>query len=99
MAILRCYEFIQHNTFPIVINRIAQMVRGIGDPLIAIYALTYLARQGYLVAPELKDYVLNTFYDLLTAQQQIFKAPKFQQDLKNLHVSLSGNYFKIQKSF
>jgi hypothetical protein len=31
MAILRCYEFIQKNTFPIVINRIAEVIRGIGE--------------------------------------------------------------------
>lgn len=51
MAIIRCYEFIQHNTFPIVINRIASQLRGLGDPLIALYARSYLARKGYEVAP------------------------------------------------
>ena len=89
MAILKSYEFIQHNTFPIVINRISQMIRGVGDPLIATYVRTYLARQGYMVAPTLKDYVINSFYDSLFSTQQMFKSPKFEQELKSLHITLS----------
>jgi hypothetical protein len=51
----------QNNTFPIVIARICKMIRGIGDPLVSMYARTYLARKGYEVAPHLKDYLITRF--------------------------------------
>jgi hypothetical protein len=46
MAIIKSYNFIQHSGFSTVINRLCRMIRGIGDPLIAIYARAYLARKG-----------------------------------------------------
>ena len=38
--------------------RLAKMVRGIAEPLCACYTAAYLARAGYSIDPEAKDYLL-----------------------------------------
>mmetsp|Transcript_29295 Transcript_29295/g.41243 ORF Transcript_29295/g.41243 Transcript_29295/m.41243 type:complete len:982 (+) Transcript_29295:64-3009(+) len=86
MAILRCYEFIQQNTFHIVINRIGSMIKGIGDPLVAMYARTYLARKGIEVTPWLKDYLLNAFDDYIVTHK-VVKSEKFVNSLKDRHIT------------
>ena len=45
--------------------RLAVMVRGIGDPLVAAYARCYLCRVGVLVAPSIRDHLIPCFDDLL----------------------------------
>ena len=48
MAIVRCNRFLSDNILSIKqdLDRIAQTMRGIGDPLMAICARAYLARKG-----------------------------------------------------
>ncbi|XP_026132836.1 UPF0505 protein C16orf62 homolog [Carassius auratus] len=47
------------------------MVRGIGDPLVAVFARTYLCRVGMEVAPHLKDSLNKNFFDLLASLRQV----------------------------
>ena len=37
--------------------RLAKMVRGIAEPLCAAYTAAYLARVGYSIDPDVKDYI------------------------------------------
>lgn len=88
MAILSSYRFIQHTSFPAVINRILSQIRGIGSPLVSMYARTYLARKGYEVEPFLKDYLIKSFYDYLEVTQRYEKS-KLENELKILHINYS----------
>jgi hypothetical protein len=38
--------------------RLAKMIRGIAEPLCATYTCAYLARVGYQINPNVKDYLL-----------------------------------------
>lgn len=38
--------------------RLAKMIRGIAEPLCACYTAAYLARVGYAINPNIKDYLL-----------------------------------------
>uniref|UniRef100_A0A8C6TGE5 VPS35 endosomal protein-sorting factor-like n=1 Tax=Neogobius melanostomus TaxID=47308 RepID=A0A8C6TGE5_9GOBI len=70
-SILKCNRFLNkigiHTTLP----RLTDMVRGIGDPLVAAYARAYLCRVGMEVAPELKDTLNRNFFDLLGTFRQL----------------------------
>ena len=46
MALINCYRFLANDTFVTIVNRIAEMLKGIGDPLVSTYARAYLARKG-----------------------------------------------------
>lgn len=44
IALLPCYRFVVDADFPSIMIRLAHGIRGIGDPIVAIYARLYLAR-------------------------------------------------------
>lgn len=64
-AILQCYSFLTTDEYSRALVRLAVMVRGIGDPLVAAYARCYLCRVGVLVAPSIRDHLIPCFDDLL----------------------------------
>jgi len=64
-AILQCYSFLATDEYNRAFTRLAAMVRGVGDPLVAAYARCYLCRVGMLVAPSIRDHLMPCFDDLL----------------------------------
>ncbi|XP_077979506.1 VPS35 endosomal protein-sorting factor-like [Glandiceps talaboti] len=70
-AILKCYSFLTSGEYSQALLRLANQMRGIGDPLVAVYARTYLCRVGMSVAPEFKDHGINNFYDFLSTYTQL----------------------------
>ena len=75
MALLECYRFLHVTAdFAPIILRLSQSIRGIGDPLVAVYARWYLARQAaHLVhdAPRLRDTLFSTVTDFLYTFHEI----------------------------
>ncbi|XP_076160323.1 VPS35 endosomal protein-sorting factor-like isoform X2 [Ptiloglossa arizonensis] len=73
MAIIKSYSFLTTSEFNKALLRITQMIRGIGNPLIAIYARCYLCRVG-LALNKTSDFefVRENFYDFLFTYQQLF---------------------------
>ncbi|KAM9424671.1 VPS35 endosomal protein-sorting factor-like isoform 1-T1 [Pholidichthys leucotaenia] len=70
-AILKCNRFLNKTGLQETLPRLATMIRGIGDPLVAAYARAYLCRVGVEVAPHLKDSLNRNFFDLLGTFHQI----------------------------
>ncbi|XP_062331258.1 VPS35 endosomal protein-sorting factor-like isoform X1 [Osmerus eperlanus] len=70
-AILKCNRFLTKSGIQETLPRLTAMIRGIGDPLVAVYARAYLCRVGMEVAPHLRDSLNKNFFDLLETFRQI----------------------------
>ncbi|XP_029540460.1 VPS35 endosomal protein-sorting factor-like isoform X1 [Oncorhynchus nerka] len=71
VALLKCNRFLTKCGIQETVPRLTDMIRGIGDPLVAVYARAYLCRIGMEVAPHLKDSLNKNFFDLLGTFRQI----------------------------
>ncbi|CAB1338037.1 unnamed protein product [Coregonus sp. 'balchen'] len=71
VALLKCNRFLTKCGIQETVPRLTAMIRGIGDPLVAVYARAYLCRIGMEVAPHLKDSLNKNFFDLLGTFRQI----------------------------
>jgi hypothetical protein len=68
ICILKAYQFLYGSTiYESACTRLAKMIRGIGNPLVAAYARAYLARRGLEVLPASKDYLAICFNDQISA--------------------------------
>ncbi|NWQ80139.1 CP062 protein, partial [Columbina picui] len=70
-AILKCNKFLSKMGISECLPRLTAMIRGIGDPLVAVYARAYLCRIGMEVAPQLKESLNKNFFDFLLTFKQI----------------------------
>uniref|UniRef100_A0A671MWL8 VPS35 endosomal protein-sorting factor-like n=1 Tax=Sinocyclocheilus anshuiensis TaxID=1608454 RepID=A0A671MWL8_9TELE len=70
-ALLKCNRFLTNSGIQETLQRLTAMIRGIGDPLVAVYTRAYLCRVGMEVAPHLKDSLNKNFFDLLASFRQI----------------------------
>ena len=58
LALVSCHKFMQRRVQQSDLLRLAKMVRGIAEPLCACYTAAYLARVGYSIDREAKDYLM-----------------------------------------
>jgi len=58
LALVGSSKFMQRKVQQTDLMRLAKMVRGIAEPLCAAYTAAYLARVGYSIDPDVKDYLL-----------------------------------------
>ncbi|KAL8591014.1 hypothetical protein ACOMHN_021779 [Nucella lapillus] len=70
-AILKSYSFLDSREYTSALERLALMTRGIGDPMVALYARCYLARVGIQMAPGKRDHLLPCFDDFLCSFVQV----------------------------
>ncbi|PIK41137.1 putative UPF0505 protein C16orf62 [Apostichopus japonicus] len=70
-AILKCYSFLTTGEYSQALNRLTTQIRGIGDPLVAIYGRAYLSRVGMAVAPQVKSHHINNLYDFINSFSQL----------------------------
>nr|XP_058960991.1 VPS35 endosomal protein-sorting factor-like [Pocillopora verrucosa] len=70
-AILKCYNFFTTGEFSQALVRLTKMIRGIGDPLVAVYARTYICRVGILVAPDVCDHLIENLFSFIVSYKQL----------------------------
>lgn len=75
-SVLKIYDFLlksdnHPNNFEPIILRLTRMIRGIGDPLVAIYCRVYLCRITIQIAPECKKIFLQNFHEIFDGLNQV----------------------------
>ncbi|KAG9477033.1 hypothetical protein GDO78_002428 [Eleutherodactylus coqui] len=70
-AILKCNRFLSKTGISESLPRLTSMIKGIGDPLVSVYARAYLCRVGMEVAPHIKENLNQNFFDFLLTFKQI----------------------------
>ncbi|XP_049866874.1 VPS35 endosomal protein-sorting factor-like [Pectinophora gossypiella] len=73
MTLLQCYAFISKDEIRPVIARLTKMIRGIGNPLVAIYLRLYLCRiASKLLGKESERYFYDNFMEFIEEYDQVF---------------------------
>uniref|UniRef100_A0A6B2ED98 Putative membrane protein associated with esophageal cancer in s n=1 Tax=Phlebotomus kandelakii TaxID=1109342 RepID=A0A6B2ED98_9DIPT len=78
-AILKCYSFLTSSEFNLALLRLTRIIRGIGDPLVSIYARCYLCRVGMTVTSD-REYIRENLTDLFTVYHTMF-SPRLRSEL------------------
>ena len=87
MCLLKCYRFLSTDEYPQVLSRLASMIRGVGDPLVSVFAQCYLARCGGVVCRDESGYATTMVYDYLYGFKE-YESEKFAGSLNRMGVSL-----------
>ena len=74
VAILKCYSFLTKSEYSAALTRLANTTKGIGHPLVSVYARCYICRVGMDIAPDIRVYILPLFNDFLCSINQ-FSSP------------------------
>lgn len=91
VAILRCYNFLDRNEIGRALQRLTGICRGIGDPLVAIFARCYLCRIGLSLSTDYR-YLLENVNDLLLIYHTAFNnglRAELNRQRIDLHLYLS----------
>ncbi|KAL6057485.1 Trafficking protein particle complex subunit 6B [Balamuthia mandrillaris] len=95
LALIKSYSFLSANPYPDIINRLCLMMRGIGDPLVASYALCYLARKAKEVSPTFRDHLFLSFDDHLYNMKTAFGRPYFVKEITEKHRFTMASYVHL----
>lgn len=72
MALLKCYVFISRDEIKPAITRLTTMIRGIGNPLVAIYLRVYLCHTASkLLAKDSEGYFYENLKEFIEEYQQV----------------------------
>lgn len=91
VAILRCYNFLDRSEIANALTRLTAIGRGIGDPLVAIYARCYLTRVGLTLSSDYQ-YLLENVQDVLMIYHTSFNnglRAELTRQKMDLHLYLS----------
>lgn len=75
MSLLKCYVFISKDEIKPAVARLTAMIRGIGNPLVAVYLRLYLCRvASKLLGRDSEEFYYNNLKEFLGEYQQVYMA-------------------------
>lgn len=79
MSLLKCYAFISKDEIKPTIARLTTMIRGIGNPLVAVYLRVYLCRvASKLLGKESEQFFHSNLKEFLEEYQQVYFVPNLK---------------------
>jgi hypothetical protein len=93
VALLKCYRFLTDADFPQILSRVGSIIRGLGDPLVSLYARAYLVVIGNDVAPQSTGFALSMMQDVLYSFKML-KEPHHASELTRFKLS-SADYIRL----
>ncbi|ETV94904.1 hypothetical protein, variant 1 [Aphanomyces invadans] len=92
IALLRCYRFLCDGEFPHIVARLSNMIKGVGDVTVALYARTYLALASsrVLVGHHASNVMLQSMQDYMRIMHRfgMDKAVRFYTDTESTESEL-----------
>ena len=93
IAIVKCYMFVEpEKKFPKILQRLAKVLRGIGDPLVSTYARSYLARKGRELLRAEKGFLGTCVEDCMYLLKVQVPAPQFKEAVERKGCSMVDYY-------
>lgn len=86
MTLLKCVRFLEDGTFISIFTRLSHQIRGIGDPLAAAYARSFLTTQTLDIAPVVPELYSDPKHLLSMFDDYLFTYRALKQDkFKSVH--------------
>ncbi|KAK9513013.1 hypothetical protein O3M35_001303 [Rhynocoris fuscipes] len=87
-AALKSYSFLTDSEISNTLRKLTTMVRGIGDPVVAVYARCYLSRVGLSLPGSNHSFPKDNFYDFLLIYHQVFRK-SIQSELNRQNIEMA----------
>jgi len=86
ITLLKCYKFLTDTDLPSIMSRLASIIRGIGDPIVASYLRCYLIIIGSNVSNDSMQHVLSMVHDCML-QYHMFTDVHHLKELSRLSIN------------
>ncbi|CAN0328030.1 unnamed protein product, partial [Hapterophycus canaliculatus] len=71
-ALLPCYRFLANeDEFGQILGRLSTLVRGVGDPMVAVYCSCFISAAGAKIAPRENSHAVASLQDYLFSLQEV----------------------------
>ena len=93
VTLLKCYRFISDDDIPLILNRLASVTRGLGDPLVSLYARTAISVFSADICVN-QHHVRSMVYDQISSFHMLF-SDHHKESLKNLWFLSHSEYVSL----
>ena len=88
ITILKSFSFLSQSEFNQTLLRLTKVIRGIGDPLVAVYARCYLCRVGLTVTQD-REFIKENLTDFFFVYHTMFNGG-LKSELTRQRIDMSG---------
>ena len=97
LCVTPCYRFLTDGEFKVILNRISNIIRGVGDPLVALWARVYLTRVGCNILSDDVSFIKSALYDYLFTWSQFEETNEYMIKLLKEKGLTYNEYLKLHE--